>query len=170
MFSQAYTSSQVHSGEGVGTSHASWERSHDRVPHPLPDLTPGDLPPYLSSPLDIRPGDLPPSSDKKTWGPTLPSSSSDLSDLGTYHPPQTSDLGTQPSPATDTWGSSLVTCSNLFTWGHPPPHTHTILTSNCKQAVCILLECCLYQVLFLFTWIVLCLIICDINCGRFYFI
>ena len=27
---------------GLGTWHASWDRSHDRVPHPL-DIRPGDL-------------------------------------------------------------------------------------------------------------------------------
>ena len=47
----------------VGTSHASWDRSHIRIPFPQPsDL--GTYPP----PLDIRPGDLPPSPRYQTWG------------------------------------------------------------------------------------------------------
>ena len=44
-------------GRRVGTLHASWDRSHDRVPPSTSDLETCPLPP--SPPPDIKAGDLP---------------------------------------------------------------------------------------------------------------
>ena len=67
-------------GKGLGTSHASWDRSHGRVPQPLP------------SSLDARPAHLP---SPPHWTP----------DLGTYLPPPTlTPMNTRPGhlPASPT--------------------------------------------------------------------
>ena len=59
----------------------------------------------------------------------------------------TSDMGPQSQPPTsDTLWPSLETCSNLFTWGCPPPqqHWHMVATKVHmvdQEAVRILLQC-----------------------------
>ena len=69
MFSQVSVYQQ---GEGVSTSHASWDGPHGRVPL----LTTSDM--GTSFPQDIKPRDLPP----------LPKTSN----LGTYPPGRATDI------------------------------------------------------------------------------
>ena len=45
-------------GEWIGTSYASWDRSHGKVPSPIPSPRHQTWGPTPSPPLDIRPGDL----------------------------------------------------------------------------------------------------------------
>ena len=88
----------------------------------------------------------------QTWRPTSPSPPPlPAPPLPPRH--QIWDL--PPSPATDIWWSSLETCSNLFTWGpNPQRYWHLVqATKTCpvgKQAVCILLQCCLVMLVLYF--------------------
>ena len=64
-------------------------------------------------------------------------------------------------PASDIWWPRLETCSNLFTWKHPPPPA-LLLTSGgycsslgtvSNRVVCILLECLLVHLkVYTFQW------------------
>ena len=72
-------------------------------------------------------GDLtlqPPPWNKTCGPPAQPRPAPWTWDIGHWtHPPPTPS--TQP-PASDIWWSGLETCSNMFTWGHPPTSWHLV--------------------------------------------